>query len=74
MIKFIKQIANLWRIRKNATAYEKGLLRHLSVKPIVRDEIKKFHDIKPMGFNIKHAREGLARLARASRRTDIGQG
>jgi len=45
MIKFIKQVANLWRMRKNPTAYEKGLLRHLSIKPSVRDEVGKFHAI-----------------------------
>lgn len=60
MIKFIKQVANLWRIRKNPSIYEKGILRHLSIHPLIRDEVNKFHDP-----------EAVARLARAMRAAHV---
>lgn len=49
MIKFIKQVANLWRIRKNPTAYEKGILMHLNVNPAVRAWANRFHGTLPIG-------------------------
>lgn len=43
ILKFFGMTRNLWRIRVNPTAYEKGILSHLVVDPTVRQPIKDFH-------------------------------
>jgi len=42
-MEFIKQVINLWRMQKNPTAYEKGILCHLKAAPSVRDKVNRFH-------------------------------
>lgn len=45
MIKqYIKRAVNLWRIMKEPTVYDKGLLSHLDVNPEDRKAVKVFHD------------------------------
>ena len=43
---FLKQVFNLWRIRRNPSVYDKGILLHLSVNPKERKEVKAWHEGK----------------------------
>lgn len=40
---FFKLVINLWRTCQNPTAYDKGIIRHLSVNPKERAAVKKWH-------------------------------
>lgn len=44
MIEYIKRAVNLWRIMRNPTVYDKGLLSHLDINPKDRRAVKSFHD------------------------------
>jgi len=42
----IKQIINLIRIRRNPTIYDRGVLRHLTVNPKQRQDVKAWHEAR----------------------------